>query len=166
MHSNLRNAYMKKRMINYQRKRKSLRKLRFLFSKISAKHRACKYRMLLYHSAMEEKAYRFWQILIKYYKLHGIELANTLERSVTLFLIDDAWKEHLRAMDDLKQSVQTAHYEQKDPLVIYKGEAFNLFSQMSAQVSKNIVSFLSHAELPVQQNAPDTRSKNRKNRHE
>jgi preprotein translocase subunit SecA len=84
----------------------------------------------------------------------GVELADTLERSVTLFLIDDAWKEHLRAMDDLKQSVQTAHYEQKDPLVIYKGEAFNLFSRMSGEVSTNIVSFLSHAELPIQQNAP------------
>ena len=84
----------------------------------------------------------------------GGELANALERSVTLFLIDDTWKEHLRAMDDLKQSVQTAHYEQKDPLVIYKGEAFNLFRQMDSEVNANIVSFLNHAELPVQQNAP------------
>jgi preprotein translocase subunit SecA len=84
----------------------------------------------------------------------GAELVNMLERSVTLFLIDDAWKEHLRAMDDLKQSVQTAHYEQKDPLVIYKGEAFNLFSQMNGEVSSSIVSFLCHAELPVQQNVP------------
>jgi preprotein translocase subunit SecA len=84
----------------------------------------------------------------------GAELVNTLERSVTLFLIDDSWKEHLRAMDDLKQSVQTAHYEQKDPLVIYKGEAFNLFRQMDSQVNSSIVSFLCHAELPVQQNAP------------
>jgi preprotein translocase subunit SecA len=92
--------------------------------------------------------------LDKVLKTSGAELANMLERSVTLFLIDDAWKEHLRAMDDLKQSVQTAHYEQKDPLVIYKGEAFNLFSQMSGEVSGNIVSFLCHAELPVQQNAP------------
>ena len=57
-------------------------------------------------------------------------LCNALERTITLGLIDDAWKEHLRAMDDLKQSVQTAYYEQKDPLVIYKIEAFNLFRQM------------------------------------
>ena len=54
----------------------------------------------------------------------------------------------------MKQSVQTAHYEQKDPLVIYKGEAFNLFRQMDSEVNTNIVSFLCHAELPVQQNVP------------
>src|SRR6187549_1853472 len=60
----------------------------------------------------------------------GAELANALERTITLAMIDDTWKEHLRAMDDLKQSVQTAHYEQKDPLVIYKGEAYMLFKQM------------------------------------
>jgi preprotein translocase subunit SecA len=90
--------------------------------------------------------------LDKVLQTNGTELANMLERNVTLSLIDDAWKEHLRAMDDLKQSVQTAYYEQKDPLVIYKGEAYNLFSQLNGEVSSSIVSFLSHAELPVQQN--------------
>jgi preprotein translocase subunit SecA len=80
----------------------------------------------------------------------GAELVNALERTVTLGLIDDAWKEHLRAMDDLKQSVQTATYEQKDPLVIYKMEAFNLFSNMNAEVNKNIVEFLCHASIPLE----------------
>jgi preprotein translocase subunit SecA len=84
----------------------------------------------------------------------GIELVNSLERSVTLGLIDDAWKEHLRAMDDLKQSVQTATYEQKDPLVIYKVEAFNLFSTMNGEVNKSIVSFLCHANIAVEQQGP------------
>jgi preprotein translocase subunit SecA len=82
---------------------------------------------------------------------NGMELVNALERTVTLGLIDDAWKEHLRAMDDLKQSVQTATYEQKDPLVIYKVEAFNLFSNMSGEVNKNIVEFLSHAMIPLEE---------------
>lgn len=80
---------------------------------------------------------------------NGLELLNAVERSVTLNVIDDAWKEHLRAMDDLKQSVQTATYEQKDPLVIYKVEAFNLFNNMSAEVNKNIVEFLCHASIPL-----------------
>lgn len=80
---------------------------------------------------------------------NGIELLNAVERSVTLSVIDDAWKEHLRAMDDLKQSVQTATYEQKDPLVIYKVEAFNLFNNMSSEVNKNIVEFLCHASIPL-----------------
>ena len=81
---------------------------------------------------------------------NGAELGNALERSVTLGFIDDAWKEHLRAMDDLKQSVQTATYEQKDPLVIYKMEAFNLFKQMDGEVNKDIVQFLCHAAVPFE----------------
>ena len=81
---------------------------------------------------------------------NGAELVNALERNVTLGLIDDAWKEHLRAMDDLKQSVQTATYEQKDPLVIYKVEAFNLFKQMDSEVNRDIVEFLSHATIPLE----------------
>ena len=84
----------------------------------------------------------------------GNELVNALERTVTLGFIDDAWKEHLRAMDDLKQSVQTAYYEQKDPLVIYKGEAYSLFRQMDSGVNKEIVNFLCHADIPVEQNTP------------
>ncbi len=80
---------------------------------------------------------------------HGAELVNSLERTVTLSLIDDAWKEHLRAMDDLKQSVQTATYEQKDPLVIYKMEAFELFKKMDAEVNRDIVQFLCHASIPL-----------------
>ena len=80
----------------------------------------------------------------------GGELVNALERNVTLGLIDDAWKEHLRAMDDLKQSVQTATYEQKDPLVIYKVEAFNLFKNMDGEVNRDIVEFLSHSSIPLE----------------
>jgi len=81
----------------------------------------------------------------------GAELPNALERSITLALIDDAWKEHLRAMDDLRHSVQTAGYEQKDPLVIYKIEAFGAFKQMDDQVNKDIVSFLCHCSIPMEE---------------
>ena len=80
----------------------------------------------------------------------GAELANALERGITLGFIDDAWKEHLRAMDDLKQSVQTATYEQKDPLVIYKMEAFNLFKTMDGEINTDTVQFLCHAGIPVE----------------
>ena len=86
---------------------------------------------------------------------NGQELCDALERHITLAVIDDAWKEHLRAMDDLKQSVQTAYLEQKDPLVIYKMEAFNLFKNMDSGVNRDIVSFMCHAALPQQeQQAP------------
>jgi preprotein translocase subunit SecA len=77
----------------------------------------------------------------------GRELMNAVERQITLSIIDDAWKEHLRGMDDLKQSVQTAYLEQKDPLVIYKMEAFELFRRMDSEVNKDIVSFLCHSGI-------------------
>jgi preprotein translocase subunit SecA len=84
----------------------------------------------------------------------GRELMNAVERQITLSIIDDTWKEHLRAMDDLKQSVQTAYLEQKDPLVIYKMEAFELFRTMDNNMNKEIVSFLCHAAIPVEQQTP------------
>lgn len=87
----------------------------------------------------------------------GKELINALERNVTLALIDDQWKEHLRAMDDLRHSVQsTAGYEQKDPLIIYKLEAFSAFKQMNDTVNKDIVSFLAHCQIPVEQARPSS----------
>ncbi len=79
----------------------------------------------------------------------GAALINALERTLALAHIDNAWKEHLRAMDDLKQSVQTATYEQKDPLVIYKMEAFELFKKMDTEVNKDIIEFLCHATIPL-----------------
>lgn len=85
---------------------------------------------------------------------NGRELTNALERTITLALIDDSWKEHLRAMDDLKQSVQTAYLEQKDPLVIYKMEAFDLFRKMDGEVNREIVSFLAHCGIPMEQQQP------------
>ena len=77
----------------------------------------------------------------------GRELMNAVERQINLSIIDDSWKEHLRAMDDLKQSVQTAYLEQKDPLVIYKMEAFELFRRMDSEVNRSIVSFLCHSGI-------------------
>ncbi|GAB3911700.1 preprotein translocase subunit SecA [Mucilaginibacter boryungensis] len=85
---------------------------------------------------------------------HGVEVFKSFEKNVTLYLIDDAWKEHLREMDELKQSVQNAVYEQKDPLLVYKFEAFELFRQMLANVNKELVSFLFRGIIPTQQ-APD-----------
>ncbi|WP_316798778.1 preprotein translocase subunit SecA [Pedobacter frigidisoli] len=81
----------------------------------------------------------------------GKEVVRSFEKTIVLALIDDSWKEHLREMDDLKQSVQNAVYEQKDPLVIYKMEAFNLFKSMLNAVNKEVVSFLYKGGIPVQQ---------------
>ena len=72
-----------------------------------------------------------------------------MSKAITLYQIDDHWKEHLRDMDDLKQSVQNATYEQKDPLLIYKLESFNLFKNMLEALSKDILSFLFRAHIPL-----------------
>ena len=88
--------------------------------------------------------------LEKTYKSQGKELITSLEKSVSLAMIDNAWKEHLREMDDLRQSVQGAVYEQKDPLLIYKFESFELFKQLLTRVNREIVSFLVKANLPAQ----------------
>jgi len=80
----------------------------------------------------------------------GRELARSYEKTVVLATIDDAWKEHLREMDELKQSVQNATYEQKDPLLIYKFESFELFKTMLNKVNKDVVSTLMKGQIPVQ----------------
>ncbi|MEZ5083532.1 MAG: preprotein translocase subunit SecA [Bacteroidales bacterium] len=78
----------------------------------------------------------------------GQEVILAVEKGVTLSHIDNAWKEHLRELDDLKQSVQTATYEQKDPLLIYKFESFELFKSMVQRTNREIDSFLSKCNLP------------------
>ncbi len=87
--------------------------------------------------------------LKKAYDTNGREVSLSIEKGITLTIIDNAWKDHLREMDDLKQSVQGAAYEQKDPLLIYKFESFELFKRMIQQVNKDIISFLGKARLPV-----------------
>jgi preprotein translocase subunit SecA len=82
------------------------------------------------------------------FESQGANIAESIEKSVTLAIIDNIWKEHLREMDDLKQSVQNAVYEQKDPLLIYKFESFNLFKELIYKVNKEIVTFLLKAGLP------------------
>lgn len=86
--------------------------------------------------------------LKKAYDTKGRELVLGFEKSVVLAMIDDSWKEHLRELDDLKQAVQNASLEQKDPLVIYKLESFNLFKDMIIRSNKEVISFLMKAGLP------------------
>ncbi|KZS40364.1 preprotein translocase subunit SecA [Aquimarina aggregata] len=87
--------------------------------------------------------------LEKAYESEGKQLITDFEKNITLAIIDDAWKTHLRKMDELKQSVQLAVHEQKDPLLIYKFEAFELFKAMIEEVNKDVISFLFKGELPT-----------------
>ena len=86
--------------------------------------------------------------LEKAYETKGTQLINDFEKNITLAIVDDAWKVHLRKMDELKQSVQLAVHEQKDPLLIYKFESFELFKAMIDQVNKDVISFLFKGEIP------------------
>jgi len=79
----------------------------------------------------------------------GKELLRSFEKTAVLATIDDAWREHLREMDDLKQSVQNASYEQKDPLLIYKFESFELFRTMVSKVNQDVVSLLMKGSIPI-----------------
>jgi len=95
---------------------------------------------------------RFYQVvanLEKAYNNNSKEVARSFEKQVILSTIDDAWKEQLRELDDLRQSVQNAAYEQKDPLLIYKLESFNLFKAMMNKVNRKIVSILAKSHIPI-----------------
>ncbi len=92
--------------------------------------------------------------LEKAYNSDGREIAKTLSKNIILYQIDEHWKEHLREMDDLKQSVQNASYEQKDPVVVYKLESYNLFASMLETLNKDVLSFLFKAFVPLRE-APE-----------
>ncbi|MNK07720.1 preprotein translocase subunit SecA [compost metagenome] len=88
--------------------------------------------------------------LEKAYQSEGKTLITDFEKNITLAIVDEAWKKHLRKMDELKQSVQLAVHEQKDPLLIYKFEAFNLFKKTLDGINKEVISFLFKGDLPSQ----------------
>ena len=100
--------------------------------------------------------------LQKAYENGGKEIGKALSKTILLFEIDRHWKEHLREMDDLKQSVQNASYEQKDPLLIYKFESFNLFSSMLESLNIDALSFLLRAGIALREDAPRQAAEPRK----
>jgi preprotein translocase subunit SecA len=88
--------------------------------------------------------------LAKAYETKGKEVIKAFEKTIMLVAIDEVWKEHLRELDDLKQAVQSASYEQKDPLLIYKMESFNLFTNLVDKYNKSVTSTLLKAHIPIQ----------------
>jgi preprotein translocase subunit SecA len=84
-------------------------------------------------------------------KSNGKSIWRDIEKAISLSIIDDEWKEHLRNMDELKDSVQGASFEQKDPLVIYKVEAYNLFEEFIGKINREVTSYLSKGMLLIQQ---------------
>ena len=90
--------------------------------------------------------------LRKSYETGGKEIVRSLAKTIMLYQIDEHWKQHLRNMDDLKQSVQNATYEQKDPLLIYKVESYGLFKETVQDITSDVLSFLLRAFVPLRQN--------------
>ncbi|NJN27750.1 MAG: preprotein translocase subunit SecA, partial [Cyclobacteriaceae bacterium] len=95
------------------------------------------------------KIYQIVTNLEKAYRSQGEELLRSFEKTVVLANIDDTWKEHLRELDELKQSVQNASYEQKDPLLIYKFESFELFKSALNKINREVVGSLLKGQLPL-----------------
>ncbi|MBP9151488.1 MAG: preprotein translocase subunit SecA, partial [Flavobacteriales bacterium] len=102
--------------------------------------------------------------LSKTYELKGSNLALAFEKNIILAIIDEQWKEHLREMDELKTSVQNASYEQKDPLLIYKFESYELFKQMLGRMNREAISFLFKGDLPNAENTRVSEASERKER--
>jgi preprotein translocase subunit SecA len=96
------------------------------------------------------------------YESEGRSLVTDFEKNITLAIIDDSWKTHLRKMDELKQSVQLAVHEQKDPLLIYKFEAFELFKEMIDKVNKEVIGFMFKGDLPTRDSAAISEARQRK----
>ncbi|MDR2361157.1 MAG: preprotein translocase subunit SecA [Prevotellaceae bacterium] len=111
------------------------------------------------------KVFQLGANLKKVYETKGKELARTVGKTITLVMIDEYWKEHLREMDELKQSVQNAVYEQKDPLLIYKFESYELFQTMINKINRDILAFLLRAHIPMRdpQNVHEARPPQRRN---
>ena len=85
------------------------------------------------------------------YKTEAKEVVKAFEKQTLLYVIDDEWKEHLRQLDELRNSVQNASYEQKDPLLIYKLESFGLFKEMIDSINRKVLAILMRGQIPVRE---------------
>jgi len=133
----------------YARKTEAIRKQAFPVIRDVYEHQAKAYENILVPITDGSKTYNIITNLEKNYKTSCGELIRAYEKALTLVTIDENWKEHLRELDDLKQSVQNATYEQKDPLLIYKFESFELFKNMIDLINKQVVNVLMKGQLPI-----------------
>jgi preprotein translocase subunit SecA len=134
----------------YARKSESIRKQASPIIKEVFEHQGKAYENILVPITDGIKTYNIITNLEKNYNTECEELIRSYEKMLTLATIDDNWKEHLRELDDLKQSVQNATYEQKDPLLIYKFESFELFRTMIDRINKEVVNVLMKGQIPIQ----------------
>ncbi len=134
---------------SYTRKVELIAQQAFPVIKNVYEHKSHQYKNIVVPITDGKKVYQIITNLEDAYNNNGKELVKSYQKQTILANIDDSWKEQLREMDDLKQSVQNATYEQKDPLLIYKFESFNLFKVMIQKVNKEIVSTLMKGQIPI-----------------
>jgi len=134
---------------NYKRKVEGISKQAYPVIKNVYESKAESYENIVVPFTDGLKMFQVVTNLKKAYESEAEDLVRSFEKVSILATIDDSWKEHLREMDDLKQSVQNASYEQKDPLLIYKFESFNLFKSMVEGVNKSVISSLMKGHIPL-----------------
>jgi preprotein translocase subunit SecA len=133
----------------YIRKKELVAKQAFPVIKKVYEERSHQYKNIVVPFTDGKRMYQVVTNLEKAYNNKGKQVAKSFEKQIMLATIDEAWKEQLREMDDLRQSVQNAAYEQKDPLLIYKLESFNLFKDMINVVNRKVVSILAKGHIPI-----------------
>ncbi|MDD4149281.1 MAG: preprotein translocase subunit SecA [Bacteroidales bacterium] len=134
----------------HKRKSEAIANQAYPVIKTVFENNASQYENILVPVSDGNKVYNVVVNLEKTYNTQGTEIVIAYNKTVVLKTIDDLWKEHLREMDDLRQSVQAASYEQKDPLLIYKLESFNLFKTMLDKINKSVVITLMKGYIPVE----------------
>ncbi|MBN2777663.1 MAG: preprotein translocase subunit SecA [Bacteroidales bacterium] len=134
----------------HKRKSEAIANQAFPVIKTVFENNASQYENILVPVSDGSKVYNVIVNLEKTYNTQGTEIVAAYNKTVVLKTIDDLWKEHLREMDELRQSVQAASYEQKDPLLIYKLESFNLFKTMLDKINKSVVTTLMKGYIPVE----------------
>jgi len=133
----------------YKRKSEAISKQALPVIKDVYEHQAALYENIVVPITDGVKGYNIVTNLKKAYETQCRELIRSFEKTIILYVIEEAWKEQLRELDDLKQSVQNATYEQKDPLLIYKFESFELFRIMVEKMNRDIISILMKGQLPI-----------------
>ncbi len=149
----LADALCKQMQAVYERRMNTLAEKVYPFIKMIFEKQGNMYRNIAIPISDGRKMLTLSVDLEKAYNTQGKEIAKALSRSIILYQIDDHWKQHLRDMDDLRQSVQNAAYEQKDPLVVYKLESYNLFASMLEELNKDVLSFLLRAFVPLREDS-------------
>ncbi|MDY0253154.1 MAG: preprotein translocase subunit SecA [Tenuifilaceae bacterium] len=134
---------------SYERKIESIARQAYPVIKDVFEKQSAIYENIVVPISDGQKVFQIVTNLKKAYESGAKELARSFSKTIILYIIDDYWKEHLREMDELKQSVQNAAYEQKDPLLIYKFEAYELFKNMIDKINRDVISILLKAHIPL-----------------